>query len=319
MNITIVGGAGYTGGELIRILLHHPQFKIVSVSSRSQAGKPVHAVHGDLLGETEIRFDKQPNLEVDLVFLCMAHGDAKGFLEQNPISEKVKVVDLSSDFRKKGDHRFVYGLPELNRENIRHAHRIANPGCFATAIQLALLPLASEKLLINPVHIHAITGSTGAGQSLSPTSHFSWRENNLSIYKPFEHQHLAEIGQSLQQLQPSFDTDLNFLPLRGPFTRGIFASLYTNISLNLKEAKSLYDEYYQDHPFVYLSEGNPNLKQVVQSNKAILYLQIHEGKLLIISMIDNLIKGAAGQAVQNANLMFDLPEATGLKLKSGAY
>lgn len=317
INIGIIGGAGYTAGELLRILCHHPEARVDFVHSISQAGKPVHAVHDDLLGETELVFTQDVSHEVDVLFFCAGHGRTRPFLEEHKFPKSVRVIDLSSDFRMKSpEHDFVYGLPELNREAIRSARSIANPGCFATCIQLALLPLAAANQLRDEVHVHAITGSTGAGQKPSDTTHFSWRNNNLSIYKAFEHQHLAEIGQSLLQLQPDFAKALNFLPLRGDFTRGIYASAYLNTDLTEKDAVALFEDYYAEHPFVHISAANPHLKQVVNTNKGILHLEKHDNKLLIISMIDNLLKGASGQAVQNMNLMFGLPEETGLQLKA---
>ncbi len=302
---------------MLRILLFHPEVEIVFVQSNSQAGKAVSSIHTSLIGDTFLPFVEKPDIEeVDVLFLCQGHGKSKAFLEAHKASPEVSIIDLSADYRiKSPDHEFVYGLPELNKEAIRLAQYIANPGCFATAIQLALLPLAKSGLLEDHVHIHAVTGSTGAGQSPSPTGHFSWRNNNISIYKAFGHQHLAEISQSLQQLQPGFARDLNFLPLRGNFSRGIFASAYLYSELREEKLQELYEGYYRDEPFVVISEQNPDLKQVVNTNKAILYLQKHQDKILIISMIDNLLKGASGQAVQNMNLMFGLEETTGLQLK----
>ena len=320
ISIGIIGGAGYTAGELLRILLHHPEAQIAFVHSSSHAGKALHEVHDDLLGETELAFTAEVQREVDLLFFCAGHGLTKPFLEKHAFSENVRVIDLSSDFRMASPaHDFVYGLPELNREAIRSARHIANPGCFATCIQLALLPLAAVGALRDEVHVHAITGSTGAGQKPVDTTHFSWRNNNLSVYKAFEHQHLDEIGQSLRQLQPDFAHSLNFIPLRGDFTRGIFTSVYLNTDLNQQDAIALFEAYYRTHPFVHISPANPHLKQVVNTNKAILHLEKHGDKLLIISMIDNLLKGASGQAVQNMNLLFALPEETGLRLKAGYF
>jgi N-acetyl-gamma-glutamyl-phosphate reductase len=273
-----------------------------------------------LLGETGLVFTKELHFEVDILFLCVGHGEAEVFWSDHSVPEKVKVIDLSQDFRlASAGHDFIYGLPELNRSSIREAGHIANPGCFATCIQLGMLPLAAAGLLQADVHIHAITGSTGAGQKPSSTSHFSWRNNNVSIYKAFRHQHLREIGQSLRQLQPGMRAPLRFLPVRGNFTRGIFASLYTAVNLSENEALRLFSDYYQDAPFVHVSRSNPDLKQVVNTNKGILYLEKHEDQLLIISMIDNLLKGASGQAVQNMNLMFGLAEDTGLRLKAGFF
>ncbi|MEO1449385.1 MAG: N-acetyl-gamma-glutamyl-phosphate reductase [Bacteroidota bacterium] len=320
MKIGIVGGAGYTGGELLRLLLRHPEAEIAFVHSNSQAGKPLSAVHTDLLGETELTFTQEVSDDIDLLFVCAGHGKTRTFLAAHSFSPDLKVIDLSRDFRLKAmDHDFVYGLPELNREAIREASRIANPGCFATAIQLALLPLAAAGNLQHEVHIHALTGATGAGQSPVPTTHFSWRDNNISIYKAFKHQHLGEINQSLIQLQPGGVPALTWLPLRGDFPRGIFASLYLTCNWSEEQAIEAYQQFYADHPFTVISPVNPNLKQVVNTNKAILFLQKHEDKLLIISMIDNLLKGASGQAVQNMNLMFGLEEDLGLRLKGSAF
>lgn len=309
----IVGGAGYTGGEMLRILLRHPQVSIAFVHSNSQAGRPVWQVHEDLEGETDLHFSAGFHTQVDVLFLCVGHGQAQMFLQEHPVPEEVAVIDLSQDFRL--DPSFVYGLPELNKAAIRESKRIANCGCFATAIQLGLLPLAQAQLLNQEVHIHAITGSTGAGQSLSPTSHFSWRANNLQVYKAFEHQHLKEIRRSLKQLQPDLSHALNFIPVRGDFTRGILASIYTDCTLSEVELIDLYQSYYADAPFTLLSGRNPSLKQVVNTNKCVLYLEKHEDKVFIVSLIDNLIKGASGQAVQNMNLIFGLDETAGLHLK----
>ncbi len=310
----IIGGAGYTAGEMLRILLNHPQVEISFVHSKSNAGNSIASVHQDLLGETDLKFSSAFRNEIDVLFLCLGHGQSKVFLEENPFSDSVKIIDLSQDYRL-GNSGFVYGLPELNKTDIQKADKIANPGCFATAIQLALLPLAKKHLLREDVHINAVTGSTGAGQSLSATSHFSWRNNNVSIYKTFTHQHLKEIRQSLQQLQEAFTQELYFIPVRGNFTRGILATAYTRCNLPMDEAKAMYQNFYQDHPFTIISDENPALKQVVNTNKCILHLQKHENMLLVVSIIDNLVKGASGQAVQNMNLMFGLEEAEGLKLK----
>lgn len=321
IKIGVIGGAGYTAGELLRILINHPDVQIVFVNSSSNAGNPVADVHSGLLGETDMMFTSElPLNDTDALFLCSAHGDSKKFLEENTIPSQIKVIDLSTDYRAKSpDHDFVYGLPELNREEIRKANRIANPGCFATAIQVALFPLAANGLLKNEIHVNAITGSTGAGVKPSSTSHFSWRNNNISIYKPFGHQHLQEIGQSLKQLQPGFDKELNFIPVRGNFTRGIYATTYTQCDLSLHEVRNLYMEFYKDAAFTFVTEKNPDLKQVVNTNKAIIYLEKHGNKLLVVSMIDNLLKGASGQAVQNMNLMFGVDEKAGLNLKSTGF
>ena len=321
IKVGIIGAAGYTAGELIRILLNHSDVEIVFAQSTSNAGNPVSDVHDDLLGDTDMLFSETADLEaVDVVFLCQGHGKSRAWMEKNQLPGTLKVIDLSTDFRiMNSQHDFVYGLPELNREEIRSAKYIANPGCFATGIQLALLPLAAAGLLQSEVHVHAITGSTGAGQQATGTTHFSWRSSNLSAYKIFEHQHQTEILQSLKQLQPSFGYDFNFVPIRGNHTRGIFVSAYTDFQGSLKDAGELYVEYYNSHPFVALSAVNPSLKQVVNTNKAILYLEKHGSKLIIISCTDNLLKGASGQAVQNMNLMFGLDEKTGLNLKGVAF
>lgn len=324
IRIGIAGGAGYTGGELLRILVHHPLAEIVFVHSNSNAGNPVSDIHTDLLGDTDLKFTDTFSQDIDVLFLCVGHGDAKKFLESHEVSASIRIIDLSQDFRLNknavlGGRTFVYGLPELNREDIRKAQNIANPGCFATCIQIGLLPLAAAGLLNSEVHINATTGSTGAGQSLSPTSHFSWRNNNLSVYKAFEHQHLNEIGQSLKQLSPDFDQTLNFIPQRGDFTRGILAAMYVESDLSLDGAYDLYQSYFKDHPFTHVSKKNIDLKQVVNTNKALLHLEKHGNKLFIISIIDNLLKGASGHAVQNMNLMFGLGETMGLRLKATGF
>ena len=318
IKVGVIGGAGYTAGELLRILINHPNVDIVFVNSSSNAGNPVADVHSGLIGETNLTFTSElPLNKVDALFLCSAHGDSKKFLEANEIPVSIKIIDLSTDYRAKSpSHDFIYGLPELNREEIKKANRVANPGCFATAIQLALFPLAAAGLLTDEVHVNAITGSTGAGVKPSETSHFSWRNNNISIYKPFGHQHLEEIGQSLRQLQAGFNKALNFIPVRGNFARGIYATTYTSCALSLDEAKKLYSEFYKNAAFTFVVDKNPDLKQVVNTNKGIVYLEKHDDKLLSVSMIDNLLKGASGQAVQNMNLMFGLDEKTGLGLKS---
>jgi N-acetyl-gamma-glutamyl-phosphate reductase len=322
----IIGGAGYTGGEMLRILINHPSVEIAFVNSTSNAGNLVSDVHTDLIGDTNLRFTSDIPQDIDVLFLCVGHGDAKKFLTATQVMENIKIIDLSQDFRlttnpmaigtQRATRNFIYGLPELNRDLIKKASNIANPGCFATCIQLGLLPLAAKGLLKNEVHINATTGSTGAGQSLATTSHFSWRNNNLSVYKAFEHQHLNEIGESLKQLDQEFDQELSFIPQRGDFTRGIMAAMYTTCELTLAEAEELYESYYNNHPFTHISKKNTDLKQVVNTNKALIHLEKHGNKLFIVSMIDNLLKGASGQAVQNMNLMFDLEENAGLKLKA---
>ncbi len=318
IKVGIVGGAGYTGGELIRILLNHPQAEIIFVRSKSNAGNSLHSVHQDLLGETEMKFAAEMNNDIDVLFLCVGHGEAKTFLEKNTIPGNIKIIDLSQDFRlgEVISHRkFVYGLPELNKENIKTAGNVANPGCFATAIQLGLLPLAKAGLL-NDIYTTGITGSTGAGQGLNATSHFSWRANNIQAYKTLTHQHLAEIGQSFLQLNPSGDVDLSFVPWRGDFTRGIFISSQIKCELSIEELTVLFNTYYADQPFVSLSKEPIFLKQAVNTNKCFIQLEKVGSKLVVHSAIDNLLKGASGQAVQNMNLMFGLEEAEGLKLKA---
>lgn len=316
----IIGGAGYTAGELIRILLNHPEVEIAFVQSTSNAGNPITDVHTDLIGETELVFVADADLSgVDSLFLCMGHGKSIEFMTAHKVPASVKVIDLSTDYRMEAaDHDFVYGLPETNREAIKKANRIANPGCFATAIQLAFLPVAAQGKLTE-VHVTAITGSTGAGQAPSASTHFSWRANNISVYKAFSHQHLNEIGQTIQQLQPGFDRQVNFVPIRGDFARGIMASAYFESSLDKAQARELFKQYYANHPFVTVSDKNPDLKQVVNTNKAVLHVDKHGNKLHVISLIDNLLKGASGQAVQNMNLMFGLEESTGLRLKPVAF
>jgi N-acetyl-gamma-glutamyl-phosphate reductase len=318
IKVGIIGAAGYTGGELLRILINHPSAEIVFANSQSQAGKPAHDTHTDLLGDTDLVFTSElPFDKVDVLFLCSGHGQSKKFLEENAVPGSVKIIDLSTDFRDESEG-FVYGLPELNRERIKSADKVANPGCFATTIQLALLPLAKAGLL-SEIHVSAITGSTGAGQALSSSTHFSWRNNNISIYKAFTHQHLTEIGQSLRQLQDDFAEDINFIPYRGNFTRGIMANIYLNYEGSLEDAKRLFSNYYAEHPFTHISEKPIDVKQVVNSNKCILELQKQGKKLLITSITDNLLKGASGQAVQNMNLMFGIDENTGLKLKTISF
>jgi N-acetyl-gamma-glutamyl-phosphate reductase len=320
IKVGIIGGAGYTAGELLRLLVNHPKADIVSVVSRSHAGKFLHKAHPDLTGETNLKFDQELNPDIDIVFLCSGHGKSRDIVENGLIPESTKIIDLSSDFRlKNNSHNFIYGLSELNRKEIQNARHIANPGCFATCIQLSLLPLAHSGLLNQDVHVTAITGSTGAGQNLTSSTHFSWRSNNASIYKAFMHQHLGEITQSLKQLQSDFDNDIHFIPMRGAFTRGILAASYLPIENSLEEVQELYEKYYEDHPFVHISEQPLDIKQVVGSNKALLHLQKENGQILVTGVIDNLMKGASGQAIQNMNLMFGINETFGLKLKSTAF
>lgn len=320
----IVGGAGYTGGELLRILVNHPDVEIAFVHSNSNAGNYIYEVHTDLFGDTELKFTSELSQAIDVLFLCVGHGDAKKFLAANPIEDRIKIVDLSQDFRlsqnsKIDNKQFVYGLPELNRDAIKSAQNIANPGCFATCLQLGLLPLAANQQLNSEVHITGTTGSTGAGQSLSTTTHFTWRNDNLSVYKAFDHQHLNEIGQSLEQLQPDHGQTINFIPYRGDYTRGIIASIYLNSELTEAEALKLYTDYYAGHPFTWVTTRNIDLKQVVNTNKCFIQVKKHGDKLFIISIIDNLTKGASGQAVQNMNLIFGFEETAGLRLKANAF
>lgn len=321
IKIGIIGGAGYTAGELIRLLINHPDAEIVFVNSSSNAGNLLTDVHSGLYGETDMRFTGQLPLDrIDLLFFCTAHGDTRKFMESHAVPEKVKIIDLSMDYRLESpQHDFVYGLPELNRRRICKSQHVANPGCFATCIQLGVLPLAKHLMLNADLHVNAITGSTGAGVKPSATSHFSWRNDNISIYKPFTHQHLAEINQSLSQLQHSFQSHIHFIPVRGNFSRGIFATTYLDCKIELDEIKRIYADYYDDHSFTFITDKNPDLKQVVNTNKCLIYLQKHEDKLLIISMIDNLLKGASGQAVHNMNLLFGLEETVGLHLKPSAF
>jgi len=316
----IVGGGGYTAGELIRILLFHPEVELTSVMSNSQAGKVLSETHLDLIGDTDIRFSDKFDTDVDVVFLCRGHGQSQPFLEEHNIGEDTTVVDLSRDFRMEdGTHNFTYGLPELQRDKIKATKRIANPGCFATAMQLCLLPLAKANLIKEEIHINGITGSTGAGQSKLDTTHFSWRNNNISVYKAFNHQHLTEVNQSIEMLQGKFDKHINFIPMRGDFTRGIFISLYTETDQSEEELVELFKAYYKDHPFTHVSDENISIKQVVNTNKAILHVEKHNGKVFVTSIIDNLLKGASGHAVQNMNLSFGLEETAGLNLKSTVY
>ncbi len=318
IKVGIVGGAGYTAGELLRILVHHPNVEIVFVNSTSNAGNKITDVHGGLIGETDLVFTSEFLFDkVDCLFLCSAHGASRTFLEERgaKIPDTVKIVDLAQDFRDESNG-FIYGLPEMNREKIKQSHLIANPGCFATAIQMALLPLANAGLIQDEVHVNATTGSTGAGVKPSATTHFSWRNNNVSAYKVFSHQHLKEIGQTMRQLQPGFDKAINFIPMRGDYPRGIYVTAYTKCTLSEEDAVKLYTDYYKDAAFTFVTDKNPDLKQVVNTNKCIVYVKKYDDKILIMSMIDNLLKGASGQAVQNMNLIFGLDEKAGLGLKS---
>lgn len=319
----IIGGSGYTGGELIRILLNHPEVAIDFVYSTTRAGKPISSAHADLLGTINLNFTGNVNSDVDVVFLCLGHGNSTKFLGEHTFSEATKIIDLSNDFRLQKDamlmgKKFIYGLPELYKKEIQEAKFIANPGCFATAIQLALLPLAKAELLGGAVHVNAVTGSTGAGVSPSGTTHFSWRNNNVSWYKPFTHQHLGEINESLKSLQKHAG-ELFFLPTRGNFARGIFATAYTKFEGSEEEAIQLYKDFYADAAFTQISNEPIHLKHVVNTNQCHIHLHKHEDTLLVTSAIDNLLKGASGQAVQNMNLVFGYEESTGLKLKAGVY
>ena len=321
IKIGIIGGAGYTAGELIRLLINHPEAEIVFINSQSNAGRKITDVHSGLLGETDLEFTDQLPLDtIDVLFFCMGHGDTRRFMESHTLPEGLKVIDLSMDYRLKDEsHDFVYGLPELNRRATCSAQHVANPGCFATAIQLALLPLAKHLMLNDDVMVTAITGSTGAGVKPQATSHFSWRDNNLSVYKAFQHQHVPEIKQSIQQLQQSFDHEIDFIPVRGDFPRGIFAMVTVKTKMEIEELYRIFTDYYKDDSFTHVVRENIDLKQVVNTNKCLLHLEKHGDKLLIISCIDNLLKGASGTAVHNMNLMFNLEEKVGLQLKPSAF
>lgn len=323
IKVGIIGGAGYTGGELIRLLIHHPDIAVSFIHSRSNAGKPVSSVHPDLLGDTDLKFTGELSDDIDVLFLCLGHGESKKFLTENKIADKIKVIDLANDFRlaqssQLGARSFVYGLPELNREKIKSANNVANPGCFATTIQLGLLPLAKAGLL-KEVYTTGITGSTGAGQSLASTSHFSWRANNIQAYKTLTHQHLGEIGESLKQLQPTGNVDVHFVPWRGDFTRGIFISSQVHTDKTIEELNKLYEDFYAGHPFTHVTKEQVFLKQVVNTNKCIIQLEKVGDIVVVHSVADNLLKGASGQAVQNMNLMFGLNETAGLNLKANYF
>lgn len=319
MRIGIIGGAGYTAGELLRLLLNHPEAEIAFVHSTSNAGKPVTDIHEGLIGDTDLHFSEDYDLNsIDVLFLCQGHGFSRKFWEENEMPEGLKIVDLAQDYRDESDG-YVYGLPEANLERIKGSRKVANPGCFATTLQVALLPLAAASKLNGEIHVTGITGSTGAGVKPGATTHFSWRTDNLSVYKAFEHQHLAEIKQTLRQLQPGFDSEISFIPVRGDFARGIFAMTYIDTDMTIEEATSLYKEFYKDAEFTHVSDRPVDLKQVVNTNKAIISLEKHGSKLLIISAIDNLLKGASGQAVQNMNIICGLPQRTGLALKPSAF
>lgn len=322
IRVAIAGGTGYTGGELFRILLNHPNVEIVAATTTSSEGTPVASVHRDLIGETDLCFGKELN-DPDVIFLCLGHGISRQFVDTHDIKPECRIIDLGNDFRLDGDYagrKFVYGLCESAREDIRKAHDVANPGCFATAIQLATLPLAASDLIKDEIHVTAITGSTGAGKKPGETTHFSYRDNNISIYKLFTHQHLAEIRQNLVRVGAESPV-VNFVPLRGDFTRGIFASVYTKAVEGMTEEdyRKVFEDYYAESPFVFHSNEGISMKEVVNTNKGLVHLEVHNGYVHIASAIDNLVKGAAGQSVQNMNLMFDLPETTGLKLKPSAF
>jgi len=324
IKVGIIGGSGYTAGELLRLLIHHPNVQLDFVYSTTNAGKPLDVAHADLIGDTEILFTNTVNAEVDVLFLCLGHGRSRAFLEANEFSKNTKVIDLGNDFRLLADKEFqgrdfVYGLPELNKAAIVEAKNIANPGCFATAIQLALLPLAKAEKINDTVHVNATTGSTGAGVSPGATTHFSWRDNNFSSYKVFSHQHLGEINQSVQQLQASHNDAIFFIPNRGNFSKGIYATLYTKFNGTTEQAVKLFKDYYKEAKFTVISETPISLKQVVNTNKCILHIEVKDGMILVTSIIDNLIKGASGQAIHNMNLMFGLEEKTGLGLKSSGF
>lgn len=324
IKVGIIGGAGYTAGELIRLLVNHPQAELDFVYSTSNAGNHIYQVHQDLLGTLDLKFTSEINPDIDVLFLCLGHGNSTSFLEKNSFSSSTKIIDLSNDFRLNNDmvfqgKEFIYGLPESNKDAIIKANNIANPGCFATAIQLALLPLAKAKLLNSSIHINATTGATGAGVSPGATTHYAWRDNNFSIYKAFTHQHLGEIGENLVSLQNNFNEELFFIPNRGNFSRGIFASIYLKFEGSIEKAYELFEDFYKESPFTHISKSPINLKQVVNTNNCFLHLQKHEGMLLITSEIDNLLKGASGQAIENMNLMFGFNQTEGLKLKATSF
>ncbi len=321
IRVGIIGGAGYTAGELIRLLFNHPEVEIKFIHSSSNAGNRITDVHCGLLGETDLLFtDEMPFDEIDLLFFCTAHGDTRKFIDSHVLPDELKVIDLSMDYRiKSNEHDFIYGLPELNRRNTCKSRNVANPGCFATCITLGLLPLAKEHLLKGDISVNAITGSTGAGVKPQATTHFSWRDNNISIYKPFEHQHIPEILQSIRQLQPDFSGEIDFIPYRGDFPRGIFATLVVKCDLDIETLYKLYESYYERDSFTHIVKRPIDLKEVINTNKCLIHLERHGNKLLITSIIDNLLKGASGQAVHNMNLLFGLAETVGLHLKPSAF
>lgn len=320
IKVGILGAAGYTGGELIRLLLNHPEVEIVFANSESNAGNKVYAVHEGLIGETEMEFtDTMPFDKVDVVFFCFGHGKSEAFLKEHSIPEGVKIIDLAQDFRIAGNHDYIYGLPETHKDIIGNAQHLANPGCFATCIQLALLPALKSGIISGDIHVNGITGSTGAGQKPGATTHFSWRNDNISVYKTFTHQHLLEINQTVQELHPGYDGRILFIPQRGCFARGIFVTAYAKCDAPIEEVQNIYVEYYKDAAFTHFTTKSPDMKQVVNTNKAVVYVEKYEDQLLMISCIDNLLKGAVGQAVQNMNLMFGLDEKAGLNLKASAF
>lgn len=320
IKVGILGAAGYTGGELIRLLLNHPEAEIVFAHSESNAGNNVTDVHEGLLGETTLKFcADMPFDKVDVIFLCFGHGKSEAFLKEHAVPANVRIIDLAQDFRISGDHDFVYGLPETHRDIIKSARHLANPGCFATCIQLALLPALKAGIISGDIHINGITGSTGAGQKPGATTHYSWRNDNISVYKTFTHQHLLEINQTVEELHPGYDGRLFFIPQRGCFARGIFVTAYATCNTPLEEVQKIYADYYQNAAFTHVVGKSPDMKQVVNTNKAIVYVERHEDQLLMISCIDNLLKGAVGQAVENMNLMFGLSEDCGLRLKASAF
>ncbi len=320
IKVGILGAAGYTGGELIRLLLNHPEAEIVFANSESNAGNKIYSVHEGLIGDTEMEFTSEmPFDNVDVVFFCFGHGKSEAFLKEHTIPENVKIIDLAQDFRIAGDHDYVYGLPETHKDRIKNASHLANPGCFATCIQLAMLPALKAGIISGDIHVNGITGSTGAGQKPGATTHYSWRNDNISVYKTFTHQHLLEINQTVQELHPGYDGRVLFIPQRGCFARGIFVTAYAKCDKSIEEVQQIYADYYKDAAFTHFTTKSPDMKQVVNTNKAVVYVERYEDQLLMISCIDNLLKGAVGQAVQNMNLMFGLDEKAGLQLKASAF
>ena len=321
IKVGILGAAGYTGGELIRVLLNHPEVQIVFANSESNAGNKVYEVHEGLIGETEMTFSSDmPFDAVDVVFFCFGHGKSAAFLKEHSIPENVKIIDLAQDFRiASPEHDYIYGLPETHRSQIMKTTHLANPGCFATCIQLALLPALKAGLISGDIHVNGITGSTGAGQKPGATTHYSWRNDNISVYKTFRHQHLLEIGQTVQELHPGYDGRVLFIPQRGCFARGIYVTAYAKCDASLEDVQRIYADYYADAAFTHFTTTSPDMKQVVNTNKAVVYVEKYEDQLLMICAIDNLLKGAVGQAVQNMNLMFGIDEKAGLRLKASAF